>query len=72
MYDDVRAWPAEYWDELTRAVTAPDRHAMFLACADVEVTGCTYGLVDGVGGGSVPSPWGRSRVLRIVDMGREL
>jgi ribosomal protein S18 acetylase RimI-like enzyme len=45
-FADAVARPMSYWDELTRSVTAPDRHAMFLACAGDSVVGSAYGLCD--------------------------
>jgi GNAT superfamily N-acetyltransferase len=44
--DDISARPAAYWDDLTRSLTAPDLHVMFLACAEAHVCGSVYGLVD--------------------------
>jgi ribosomal protein S18 acetylase RimI-like enzyme len=43
---DVAARPITYWEELTRSVTEPERHVMFLACEGDEVLGCVYGLVN--------------------------
>lgn len=58
-FDDISARPAAYWDELTRSVTAADRHVMFLACSDTAVCGTVYGLVDDqrVGTGRVGGMW---------------
>lgn len=38
--------PASYWEDLTRSVTEPGRHVMFLACDGEAVLGSTYGLRD--------------------------
>jgi GNAT superfamily N-acetyltransferase len=43
---EVLARPASYWEELTRSVTEPGPHVMFLACARERVVGSAYGLVD--------------------------
>ena len=43
-----------YWDDLTRSVTEPGHHVMFLVCENETVVGCTYGLVD-----RARSEWGR-------------
>src|SRR5262245_9969845 len=45
-FADVAARPTAYWEELTRSVTDPERHVMFLACDGGEVLGCVYGLMD--------------------------
>jgi ribosomal protein S18 acetylase RimI-like enzyme len=45
-FDDISARPPAYWDELTRSVTDPQRHVMFLACSGTAVCGAVYGLVD--------------------------
>jgi GNAT superfamily N-acetyltransferase len=83
LYDEVRARPPDYWDDLTRAVTAPGRHAMFLAGADDRITGCVYGLVDArhprtgrVGGMWVEPPWrgqgiGRALLEAVTAWARE-
>ena len=39
------AKPDAYWAEMTRSVTEPDRHAMFVAEAEGPV-GMSFGLVD--------------------------
>ena len=44
--DDAAARPISYWSELTRSVTEPGRHAMFLACEGEDVLGTAYGLLD--------------------------
>ncbi len=44
---DAAARPAPYWEELTRSVTEPGRHVMFLAYeGERDVLGSTYGLLD--------------------------
>lgn len=37
---------SSYWEDLTRSVTEPGRHVMFLACEGDAVYGSTYGLRD--------------------------
>jgi GNAT superfamily N-acetyltransferase len=51
--------PVSYWEELTRSVTEPGRHVMFLACEGEAVHGSTYGLRDLQGGdaGRVGGTW---------------
>jgi len=43
---EVEARPALYWEDLTRSVTEPGRHVMFLACEGDAVCGSIYGLRD--------------------------
>ena len=43
---EVEARPASYWDDLSRSVTEPGRHVMFLACEGNAVRGSIYGLRD--------------------------
>jgi GNAT superfamily N-acetyltransferase len=43
---DAAAQPTSYWEDLTRSVTEPGRHVMFLACEGQHVLGSAYGLVD--------------------------
>src|SRR5262245_30879416 len=43
---EVEARPSSYWQELTRSVTEPGRHVMFLACEGDAICGSTYGLRD--------------------------
>lgn len=45
-FADAAARPASYWENLTRSVTEPGRHVMFLACEGEQVHGSTYGLLD--------------------------
>ena len=42
----VEARPPSYWEELTRSVTQPGRHVMFVACEGNAVCGSIYGLRD--------------------------
>lgn len=44
--EDVEQRPSSYWEDLTRSVTEPDRHVMFLACNGEAVVGSIYGLRD--------------------------
>ena len=46
LVSEVEAQPMSYWEELTRSVTEPGRHMMFLACEGETVLGSTYGLLD--------------------------
>jgi len=43
---EAEARPFSYWENLTRSVTEPDRHVMFLACESDAVCGSMYGLRD--------------------------
>jgi hypothetical protein len=43
---EISAKPDEYWQELTRSVTGPDRHAMFVAEVDGTAIGMAFGLLD--------------------------
>jgi GNAT superfamily N-acetyltransferase len=43
---EAEAQPLSYWEDLTRAVTAPGQQVMFLACEGDTALGCTYGLLD--------------------------
>jgi hypothetical protein len=45
-FADVVARPSSYWEDLTRSVTEPGRHVMFLAYAGSDVVGSTYGPLD--------------------------
>jgi len=42
----ARARPDAYWTEMTRSVTEPDRHAMFLAEEAAAAVGIAFGLLD--------------------------
>jgi len=63
-FAEAKVQPISYWVDLTRAVTEPGRHIMFLACEGEVVCGSTYGLLDRerseagrVGGMWVAPPW---------------
>jgi GNAT superfamily N-acetyltransferase len=43
---EAEARPRSYWEELTRSVTEPNRHVMFVAFEGNAVVGTTYGLLD--------------------------
>lgn len=43
---DAEGQPLSYWQNLTRSVTEPGHHVMFLACDGENVHGSTYGLLD--------------------------
>jgi GNAT superfamily N-acetyltransferase len=43
---EAEARPSAYWEDLTRSVTQPGRHVMFLACDGEAVCGSAYGLRD--------------------------
>jgi GNAT superfamily N-acetyltransferase len=43
---EVEAQPFSYWEDLTRSVTEPGRHVLFLACEGDSVYGSAYGLRD--------------------------
>jgi GNAT superfamily N-acetyltransferase len=43
---DAEARPFSYWETLTRSVTEPNRHVMYLACDGDDIFGSTYGLRD--------------------------
>jgi GNAT superfamily N-acetyltransferase len=45
-FADASARPMSYWEDLTRSVTAPGQHVMFLACESEDVVGLAYGLLD--------------------------
>ena len=72
-----------YWEDLTRSVTEPERHVMFLAHAGEDVLGSTYGLRDRdhgevgrVGGMWVDPAWrsrgvGRALLHQVFDWARE-
>ena len=44
--EEIEQRPSSYWGDLTRSVTEPDRHIMFLACEGDAVVGSIYGLRD--------------------------
>jgi len=45
-FAEAAAKPMTFWEELTRSVTEPERHVMFLAFERQDVVGCVYGLVN--------------------------
>jgi hypothetical protein len=45
-FADAEAQPLSYWEALTRSVTEPGHHVMFLACEGETMCGSTYGLLD--------------------------
>ena len=44
--EDIEQRPSSYWQDLTRSVTEPDRHVMFVAFDGDAVVGSIYGLRD--------------------------
>ena len=82
-YAEQVAQPWSYWEELTRSVTEPGRHVLFLACVGDLVPGCVYGLRDHarrdggrVGGLWVDPAWrqrgvGSTLVQAVVSWARE-
>jgi len=80
---EAAAQPQSYWEDLTRSVTEPDRHVMFLACRGEAVLGSTYGLLDRgrtetgrVGGMWVDAAWrgrgvGRALLEAVFHWARE-
>ena len=45
-FADAAGRSITYWEDLTRSVTEPGRHVMFLACEGEDTVGSTYGLLD--------------------------
>ncbi|MGH7355612.1 MAG: GNAT family N-acetyltransferase [Candidatus Rokuibacteriota bacterium] len=45
-FADANAKPDSYWQEMTRSVTEPARHAMFVAEEGTAPVGLAFGLVD--------------------------
>ncbi|MCE9639219.1 MAG: GNAT family N-acetyltransferase [Betaproteobacteria bacterium] len=43
---EAEARPLSYWEDLTRSVTEPNRHVMFVAFEGDATVGTTYGLLD--------------------------
>lgn len=56
---EAEARPYSHWEDLTRSVTEPGRHVMFLACDGDAVHGSVYGLRDSgsSGAGRVGGTW---------------
>jgi ribosomal protein S18 acetylase RimI-like enzyme len=56
---EAEAQSLSYWEDLTRSVTEPNRHVMFLACEGDTVCGSAYGLRDreDSGAGRVGGTW---------------
>jgi GNAT superfamily N-acetyltransferase len=44
-HDEISAKPDSYWDEMTRSVTEPGRHAMFVAEDDGVPVGMAFGTL---------------------------
>lgn len=44
-FAEAAARPESYWVELTRSVTSPGPHVMFLACEGQDVIGSVYGMI---------------------------
>jgi GNAT superfamily N-acetyltransferase len=72
-FADIAARPVSYWEDLTRSVTEPGPHVMFLAHEGNDVVGSTYGLLDRehseagrVGGMWVDPAWRRRGVGRAL------
>jgi GNAT superfamily N-acetyltransferase len=70
---EAEAQPLSYWQTLTRSVTEPDRHVMFVACVDETVCGSIYGLLHRerleagrVGGMWVDPAWRRQGIGRAL------
>src|SRR5262245_52044604 len=82
-FADVAARPSSHWEDLTRSVTEPGRHVMFLAHEGEDVLGSAYGLreqddgdVGRVGGMWVDPAWrrrgvGRALLQNVFDWARE-
>ena len=43
---EAEARPHSYWEDLTRSVTEPNRHVMYVAFEGDTILGTTYGLLD--------------------------
>ena len=72
-FADAAARPLDYWEALTRSVTAPSAQVMLLACHGDHVLGSAYGLLDRtrpaagrVGGMWVDPAWRRRGVGRTL------
>jgi len=80
---EAGARPLSYWEDLTRSVTEPGRHVMFLADEGPAPVGSTYGLLDRdrPGAGRVGGMWvapasrrrgvGRLLLRAVFDWARE-
>ena len=80
---EVEARPSSYWEYLTRSVTEPGRHVMFLACEEGAICGSIYGLRDPErsGSGRVGGTWvapthrrqgiGAALLLAVISWARE-
>jgi len=44
-HDEISAKPDAYWDEMTRSVTEPGRHAMFVAEDEATPVGMAFGTL---------------------------
>jgi GNAT superfamily N-acetyltransferase len=72
-FADIDARPPSYWEDLTRSVTPPGPHVMFLACDGDTLCGMAYGFLDRerteagrVGGMWVAPAWRRRGVGRML------
>ncbi len=45
-YAEISPKPDTYWAEMTRSVTEPGRHAMFVAEDEAAAVGISFGLID--------------------------
>ena len=70
---EAEARPTSYWEDLTRSVTEPGCHVMFLADEGRDPVGSAYGLLDRdrvqagrVGGMWVDPAWRRRGVGRLL------
>jgi GNAT superfamily N-acetyltransferase len=73
MFADAEVQPLSYWLDLTRSVTEPGRHVMFMACEGAAMCGAPYGLLDQersnagrVGGMWVEPVWRRQGIGRAL------
>jgi GNAT superfamily N-acetyltransferase len=72
-FADAAGQSITYWEDLTRSVTEPGPHVMFLACEGEDTLGSAYGLLDRarsdagrVGGMWVEPAWRRRGVGRAL------
>jgi GNAT superfamily N-acetyltransferase len=72
-FADAAGRSITYWEDLTRSVTEPGPHVMFLACEGEDILGSAYGLQDRarsdagrVGGMWVEPAWRRRGVGRAL------